>query len=418
MRVPRNWWKSLSLVLTVVMLLWTATPAALAAQNDVLYQRCVEQQDDVLVELETYVNIDSGSTYEAGLKQYQGLLIERLKQLGAEVTYQEVKKPQAGYNIQATFTGTGKGTILILAHADTVYAPGTAAKRPFKMDDKRAYGPGVSDEKGGLTLALNALQMLKDMNFTDYGKITFLINPDEEKSSLESRDLIMQVAKAHKYTLCVEPGIPGDAVMNWRKGIGRLTMEVFGKNAHAGIEPQNGRNATVEMAHQILQLLNLDNTKKMTTVNWTLVDKTKTPVNVIPDYAWAQADVRVVYPEEYDRVMKNVARISQKKLVPDTKVQFSLFRGRPPFAKNDATDALVSHMQGIYKEIGMNLKIEGSGGGSDANYAAIVGSIAVDGLGIVGGNDHSPNEYIELNSITPRLYLLTRTLMDLGSGAI
>lgn len=401
-----------------LMLLAVFSAGAMAAPDANLYQKSEEHKAAILTDLENFVNIDSGSTYEPGLQKFQGLLIERLKELGAEVEFTPVNKPQAGYNIKATFRGTGKGSVLILAHADTVFAAGTAEKRPFKTDGARAYGPGVSDEKGGLTLALHALSILKESGFQDYDRITFLINPDEERSSLESRDLIMQTAKEHKYTLSVEPGIPGDIVMNWRKGIGRLTMTVTGRNAHAGIEPEKGRNATVELAHQILQLSKLGDPAKMTTVNWTLLDKTKTPVNVIPDSAWAQADVRVLYPEEFDRVLKDAKKIAENKLIPDTKVDFDFFKGRPPFAKNDKTEKLVARLQNIYNtELGLKLGIEGSGGGSDANYAAIVGSIAVDGLGIVGGNDHTPDEFIELGSITPRLYLLTRILMDIGSGA-
>lgn len=410
--------RTLSTVIVALMLLTVFSTGAMAAPDAALYQKAEEHKSAVLTDLENYVNIDSGSGNEAGLKKYQGLLIDRLKELGAEVEYTPVNKPQAGYNITATFRGTGKGTVLLLAHADTVYAAGTAEKRPFSTDGVRAFGPGVSDEKGGLTLALHALAILKETGFQDYDRITFLINPDEEKSSLESRELIMQTAKEHKYSISVEPGIPGDAVMNWRKGIGRLTMTVTGRNAHAGIEPEKGRNATVELANQILQLSQLGNPAKMTTVNWTLLDKTKTPVNVIPDSAWAQADVRVLYPEEFDRVLADAKKIAEKHLIPDTKVSFDFFKGRPPFAKNDKTDKLVARLQGIYKtDLGLKLGIEGSGGGSDANYAAIVGSIAVDGLGIVGGNDHTPDEFIELGSITPRLYLLTKILMDIGSGA-
>ena len=410
--------QALSSFIVAMVLLAVFSTGAMAAPDATLYQKSEEHKPNLLTDLESFVNIDSGSGYEAGLQKFQGLLIDRLKELGAEVEYTPVNKPQAGYNIKATFRGTGKGTALILAHADTVFSAGTAEKRPFRTDGAKAYGPGVSDEKGGLTLALHALSILKETGFQDYDRITFLINPDEEKSSLESRDLIMQTAKDHKYTLCVEPGIPGDAVMNWRKGIGRLTMMVTGRNAHAGIEPEKGRNATVELANQILQLSNLGNPAKMTTVNWTLLDKTKTPVNVIPDSAWAQADVRVLYPEEFDRVLKDAKKIAEKHLIPDTKVEFDFFKGRPPFAKNDKTEKLVARLQNIYNtELGLKLGIEGSGGGSDANYAAIVGSIAVDGLGIVGGNDHTPDEYIELGSITPRLYMLTRILMDIGSGA-
>lgn len=410
--------RTISTTLVAFMLLAVLSSAALAAPDAALYQKCEEHKASLLTDLETYVNIDSGSTYEPGLKKFQGLLIERLKELGAEVEYTPVNKPQAGYNIKATFRGTGKGSVLLLAHADTVWAAGTVEKRPFSMDATKAYGPGVSDEKGGLTLALHALAILKENNFQDYDKITFLINPDEERSSLESRDLIMQVAKEHKYAISVEPGIPGDYVMNWRKGIGRLTMTVTGRNAHAGIEPEKGRNATVELANQILQLSKLSDPVKMTTVNWTLLDKTKTPVNVIPDFAWAQADVRVLYPEEFDRVLKDAKKIAETRLIPETKVEFDFFKGRPPFAKNDKTDKMVSRLQAIYSnELGLKLGVQGSGGGSDANYAAIVGAIAVDGLGIVGGNDHTPDEFIELGSITPRLYLLTRILMDIGSGA-
>lgn len=408
----------LATILTFAFLVAFSVPA-LAAPDAALYQKVSEQKDALLTDLEAFVNIDSGSTYEPGLQKFQTLLIERLKELGAEVEVYPVNKPQAGYNIVATFRGTGKGSMLLLAHADTVWAAGAAEKRPFRMDGNRAYGPGVSDDKSGLAMALHALTILRDLGFKDYDKITLLINPDEERSSLESRDLIMEKAKEHKYAIGLEPGIPGDAVMNWRKGIGRLTMEVSGRNAHAGIEPEKGRNATVELAHQILQLANLGDAKKMTTVNWTLLDKTKTPVNVIPDYAWAQADIRVLYPEEFTRIVKDAEQIAKKQLVPDTKVKFDLFKGRPPFAKNDKTDALVGHLKQIYNnELGLTLSVEGSGGGSDANYAAIVGAIAIDGMSMVGGGDHTPEEYVELGSIVPRLYLLTRMMMDIGSGKL
>jgi glutamate carboxypeptidase len=171
------------------------------------------------------------------------------------------------------------------------------------------------------------------------------------------------------------------------------------------------------MAHQIVQLSALGNDEKMTTINWTVLEKTNTALNVIPDLAKAQADVRVLYPEEYDRVFKEAEKLSAKHLVPDTTVKLDLVKGRPPFANNERTDKLTGYLQQIYSsELGLPLAIEGSGGGSDANYAAMAGSIAVDGLGIVGGNDHSPDEFIELNSIVPRLYLLTKIIMDIGAG--
>ncbi len=404
---------------TLALTIFLFISLAAAAPNAVLLQKSKDSKEAIIKDLETFVNIDTGTGYEEGLKKYQGILIERLKAMGAEVKATEVDKPVAGYNIIATFTGTGKGSILLLAHADTVWGVGEVAKRPFRIEGDKAFGPGVSDDKGGLVLVLYALQLIKDMDYKDFAKITFLNNPDEEKGSRKSRDLIMQLAKEHTYTLGMEPGIPGDKVMNWRKGIGTLNMEVTGRNAHAGIEPGKGRNATLELAHQIVQLSELGNEAKMTSVNWTVLDKTNTALNVIPDLAKAQADVRVLFPEEYDRVMKEAEKLSAKNLVPDTKVKLELVKGRPPFAKNEGTDKLTGYLQKIYSsELELPLAIEGSGGGSDANYAAMAGSIAVDGLGIVGGNDHSPDEFIELNSIVPRLYLLTRIIMDIGAGRI
>jgi len=298
---------------------------------------------------------------------------------------------------------------------DTVFGPGTAAARPFRIDGNRAYGPGVSDEKGGIVLGLQAIKLLKDLGYENYAKITWLLNPDEEKGSFGSRDLIKKTAAEHDYTLCLEPGVPGDAINPWRKGIGYYILTVKGRSAHAGIEPEAGRNAAMEAAFQILQLANLGDPKKMTTLNWTLI-KSGDRTNVIPDLAIAQADVRVLYADEYDRLEKDINRIIQKKLIPDTTVTLEARKGRPPFAKNAKSDALAAKLQGIYAELDMKLGSVGSGGGSDANYAASIGATAIDGLGIVGGGDHTPEEYIELNSIVPRLYLLTRTLMDLGAG--
>lgn len=159
--------RAIPIVIAAFMFLAVLAPGvmAAAAPDATILQKCEEHKAALLTDLETFVNIDSGSTYAPGLEKYQGLLIERLKELGAEVEYTPVNKPQAGYNIKATFRGTGKGSVLLLAHADTVYAAGTAEKRPFSTDGVKAFGPGVSDEKGGLTFALHALSILKETDF-------------------------------------------------------------------------------------------------------------------------------------------------------------------------------------------------------------------------------------------------------------
>lgn len=397
-----------------VFLAITSITVFAAPQQDV-YDRSVAEKTAVIADLETMVNIDSGTGDEQGALKMGDFLIPKLQELGAKIELIPAKAPGGGNHIIATLEGNGKGDIMMMAHLDTVFNKGEAIKRPFKIDGNKAYGPGVSDMKGGLSLALHSLKLLKDMNYTNYHKLTLVIVTEEEKGSANSKELTMKLAKEHKYAIGLEPGIPGDAVMNFRKGIGYYSFEVKGVPAHAGIRPQDGRNAAVEMCYQVMQMRNLGNPAKDTTVNWTIL-KSGEKSNIIPDYAYAQADVRVLYMDEYDRIEKDMLKITQNKLIPDTTIKVNPKRGRPPFAKSMASDAFAQKFVDIYKELGMTLKVEGSGGGSDAGFTSVAGAISIDGLGIVGGCDHTPDEYIELNSVSPRLYLLTRMLMDLGAG--
>jgi glutamate carboxypeptidase len=257
--------------------------------------------------------------------------------------------------------------------------------------------------------------MLQDLNFKSYGKITLLLNTNEETGSVGTRALIEKLAKEHDVTLNLEPGRPADGLVIWRKGSGVVKVEVKGKSSHAGVAPDSGRNAAMELAYQILQLSNLANRDKGTTVNFTKLnagDRT----NVIPDHAVAEGDVRAVVPEEFDRVERELAIMSQKKLIPDTEVKTSLTRLFPPMPQTPPTDMLSNTAQQIYGELGKKLTLEGSGGAADSSFSAGVGIPTIDGLAIVGGQAHTAEEYIEVESIAPRLYLLTRMLMELGPG--
>ena len=386
-----------------------------AAPNQELYNKAKDAQTEVLKNIETVVNIESPTGYEKGLTEMGNFMVQQLEELGANVETVPAKGSAVGFNIIATLEGTGTGNTLLLAHMDTVHKIGSVGERPFRLEDGKAYGPGISDDKGGLILGLQALKLIKEMNYTNYGKITYLINCDEEKGSFGSRDLIMETAKEHQYAIGLEPGIPGDEIMSWRKGIGYYVVEVKGQSAHAGIEPEKGRNAVMELAHQVLQLSKLGDATKMTSINFTIFQAGGVS-NIIPDYAKAQADVRVLYPEEYNRLEKSMNEVAKNKLIPGTEVKVIATKGRPPFPKSPQSEAFADKFAAIYKELDLKLNIVGSGGGSDANYAASVGTAAVDGLGIVGGGDHTPQEYIEIESIPSRLYLLTKMLMDLGTS--
>ena len=372
-----------------------------------------QYQGDALKLLERLVNIDSGSGYEAGLDQVSDIAIAELKKLGASI--EKVPNGTAGgSHVLATLKGTGKARILLMAHMDTVFKEGTAAERPFRIQDGRAYGPGVMDDKGGIVAGIYALKVLDNLKFKDYAQITFLLDASEETGSEIATELIKKTAKAHDVTLNLEPGRPADGLVVWRKGSATALVEVKGKAAHAGVAPELGRNAAMEAAHQILQLGKLGDEAKKTTINFTVL-KAGDRTNVIPDQATAKADVRAAVPEEFDRIEQDLVRVSANKLIADTEVKTSLQRGLPPMPQTEKSDALVAMAQGIYGELGRKLTIEGSGGAADSSLSAGVGTPTLDGFGIVGGNIHTPEEYAEVESVAPRIYLLARMIMELSA---
>lgn len=404
-----------SLALVAVLCLWLVQMNAVASAPDrSVYDLAQKAREEWLKTLETLVNIDSGTGDRQGIMKVEDIAIEQLKSVGAEV--KTINTPRAGRNILATVRGTGKGNILLLAHSDTVFPAGTAAKHPFKIVGSKAYGPGVMDDKGGILLGIEALRIIKTLKFQDFDTIGFSITPDEEKGSLASREFIKETAKKYDFALVLEFGSPEDKVTSWRKGIGYYGLEVKGRAAHAGAEPERGCNALLEAAHQILQLRNLNDSKKQTTVNFT-VFQAGDRRNVIPDFAKVQADVRVLEAPEYVRLEKDFERLSKNKLLPCTEIKVISERGRPPFPPNPQTDALVKKAQAIYRTIGFQLGVEGSGGGTDGNYTASVGTATLDALGPVGGGAHGTDEYIDLDRIAPRIYLLTKLLMDLGASS-
>jgi glutamate carboxypeptidase len=373
-----------------------------------------QQKEEALKLLERMVNIDSGSANTEGLDKVRAMAVEELRKLGARIETFPAE-PHPGTNVVATLTGQGKKKILILAHIDTVFKEGTAAAKPFYIKDGRAYGPGVMDNKGGVVAGLQALKILQKIGFKDYGQITFLIDTNEEVGSVGTSALIERVAKQHDVALNLEPGRPADGLVVERKGSATALIEVTGLASHAGVAPDAGRNAAMEVAHQVLQLSKTGDAAKKTTVNFTVL-AANGPTNVIPASASAKGDVRAATPEELDRVEKDLLRISQNKLIPDTEVRVRLIRGLPPMPRSRASDKLVAMAEGIYGEIGKKLTIESSGGAADASLVAGVGVPVLDGFGIVGGGIHTPEEYAEVESVVPRLYLLSRMLMDLSAN--
>lgn len=303
----------------------------------------------------------------------------------------------------------------MIAHIDTVYPAGTAAQRPFRVDGGRAYGPGVSDEKGGVVTAVEALRILHDAGYRSFARITLLIETSEERGSPGTRKLIDRLVREHDVELNMEPGDAPDVITVWRKGSATYRIAVKGRSAHAGVAPQDGRNAAVELIHQLQGVEALPHAGEGMTANPTVL-RAGERNNVIPDYAEAQVNVRVRRPEQFAEVQSKLEQNARTVVVPDTSVTVSTEPAFPPLTDNAATQALAARAKAIYARIGRTLGTGGNGGASESALASAAGTPALDGLGAVGGGFHSPAEWLDVGSITPRIYLTARLLMELGAN--
>ncbi|HYV65617.1 MAG TPA: glutamate carboxypeptidase [Myxococcales bacterium] len=385
-----------------------------------------EEKPAVLETLRQLVNIESASRDSEGLDRIAELIRGRLVALGGTV---EIVEPGAdavrlfdtpariGKAVVARFDGSGGPTVMLLAHMDTVYARGTLARRPFRIEGSRAYGPGVADEKGGVALALHTVAVLGKLGFRGYRKLTVVVNGDEELSTPGARGLITRLASQHDVVLSFEPSpAPRDELALATNGIAAATMTVRGRAAHAGVNPEDGRNALLELAHQLLATRSLGDASRGIKFNWT-VAQAGTTRNVIPDAASANADVRVRRAADFDAIEKAFREaIARDHLIPETTVEASFERRRPPLEAMERSRALAKKAQAIYGELGRTLGLDesGRGAGTDAAFASLSGKPAVvENCGLLGFNYHTPEaEFVDLDSIEPRLYLSARLVME------
>jgi glutamate carboxypeptidase len=402
-------------VVAAVLLVCSAGAEASPHRNDRVYEAAAANRTGALGLLQQIVDIDSGTGDVAGGAKVEALLADHLKALGADVRTEPAEAPGLPDNLVAVFHGAGKGRILIIAHIDTVFGAGTVAGRPFRIDHERGYGPGVGDEKGGVVNAITALKILRDLGFKNYATITLLLDDSEERGSPGSRKLITTLAKQHDVEFNMEPGDPPDALTVWRKGSAGIRIQVKGRAAHAGMAPQDGRNAAVELVHQLAALEGaFPHSGDGTTVNLTVL-KSGERQNIIPDFAEATLNVRYRKPQDFEAVLARVEAGAGNTLVAETHVTVLHDPSFPPLTENAQIDALAGRARAIYAEIGKSVALSGNGGASESALAMAEGTPALDGLGYVGGDFHTDHEWIDLNSVVPRLYLFTRLLMETGA---
>lgn len=398
--------------LFVVLTISSTVPANTRADTRILTaaKTCEPKARALLQQL---VQIDSGTDDVAGVAAMGAVLKTELESLGANVERVPAATPTVGDNVVATLTGRGKGRILLIAHMDTVFPRGTAAQRRYTVVGEHGIGPGAGDDKAGIVSAVCALRVLHEISYRDYARITLILNSNEETGSVGTRDLIRANARESDVVINLERGVPPDGLEVSRKGSAVITVEIIGRAAHSGLEPGKGRNAVIEASHQALQLGSLADSAKETTVNVTMIQGGNA-INVIPDHAVIKADVRAFTPEEFDRVETGLRTLAGNTIVSEVQVRASMTRNFPPWPPAASTDALLKRAQKLYAEIGGTLAGVPVGSSADVAFAAETGTPSIDGVAILGGGAHGVDDYADLSSIVPRVYLLTRMLMDLG----
>ena len=422
------------IVFGIAIAMWMAA-SALAAPDARVAELAAGQKQPLIDTLRELVSIESGSRDLEGLDRIADLIADRLRALGGQVeliepgsaaapeVYRMGDTPERiGKMVRAEFKGTGTKKILLLAHMDTVYRLGMLERHPFRIEGDRAYGLGIADNKQGIAVILHTLALLKRLDFSEYGTLTVLINGDEEISSPGSRALITKLGGEHDAVLSHE-GAPAsdDKLSLATAGIASITLRVQGRAAHAGSAPERGVNAFYEMAHQVLQMRDLSDPATGLKLNWTMAQAGSSR-NVIPAQAIATADVRVTRTADYDRVEAQVRQRVAKQLIPEAKVELHFERRRPPLEARPASLALAKHAQAVYRELGRSLGIDDkvAGGGTDAAFAGLATQApVVERFGLQGFGAHSMDaEYVRIDSIEPRLYLVTRMVMDISRGKV
>jgi glutamate carboxypeptidase len=405
---------------------------ALSAPDVPVMSAVKKETAPYLETLKSLVSIESGSGDREGLDKISSLIADKLKDLGGKVefiepgpdTYRMFDTPvKPGRMVHAQFKGSGTKKILLIAHMDTVYLRGMLADQPFRIDGNRAYGLGIADDKQGIAMILHTLAVLKANNFKDYGLVTVLINGDEEISSPAARFTLTKLGAEHDVTFSCEASLASsDRISLVTAGIGAVTLNVTGKASHAGSAPEQGRNALYELSHQVLQMRDLSDPATGVKFNWT-VAQAGTNRNVIPAKATANADIRVLKVEDFNSIEPKVAARITNKLIPDTKVEFNFERRRPPLQARPAGVAVANYAKKLYQQdLGLELSFttQAEGGGTDAAFAGLNTQNAVlERFGARGFGAHTNDaEYILIDSIEPRMYLLSKMIMDISKGKL
>lgn len=361
-----------------------------------------------------FVRAESPTDIKTAVDRFGRLLATEWRRRGARVTV--IPQRLAGDHLQVVWPAPSatqsRRDILVLGHMDTVYDLGTLRAMPFRQARGRAFGPGVFDMKGGLVIALFAVEGLRKAGWRPSRRLVFLWTSDEETGSASSRALIEKAARRSDAVLVLEPAAGLDGRLKTRrKGVGTAELIITGRAAHAGLDPQNGINAVHEMALQAALIAKLTDLRCGITVSPTLATG-GTRSNVIPASARLTIDLRAERQADMRQVERQLK--SLRPILPGAKLELRGGFSRPPLERH-ASESLFVRAQQAARILGLSLREASAGGGSDGNFTAALGVPTLDGLGAVGEAPHSPAENIIVNALPERAALLAVLLASLAS---
>ena len=352
--------------------------------------------DLMLADLERLVRCESPSSDLDAVHRCADLLVEiGHDRLGATAT-----RTVVGGRPVVQF-GPAEPAVLLLGHLDTVHPLGTLMTTPYRVADGRAHGPGVLDMKGGLVQALHAIP-----NARHGHDVGLLVTSDEELGSPDSRPFIEEAAKRAGAVLVLESS-RGGRLKSARKGVSQYDLQVTGRAAHAGLDPDRGANACLGLAHAVLAIADLADAGRGTTVTPT-VASAGTTANTVPDRAAVLVDVRAASVAEQERVDDGMRALTSALAGVSLDLRGGI--NRPPLAPQ-ASERLLGIAQEVAAELGWPA-LEGAhvGGGSDGNFTAALGIETLDGLGAVGDGEHTVTEWADVAALAERTELLSRLI--------
>jgi glutamate carboxypeptidase len=369
------------------------------------------QRSAMLTLLETLVNTDGGSYDKAGVDAVGGHIRKFLGEQG--IASELTPDSTFGDAISATVGNSGGSNrpILLMGHRDTVFPKGEPTRRPFKIENGRAYGPGVSDMKSGLVMNCFILAALKKFGGAP-APVTALFTGDEEIGSPFSRAVIEQFARPARAVFNSEPGRGAGAVVTGRKGGVFMRFEITGKAAHSGANFEQGISAIGELAHKTLALHALSDPANGITLNVGVVSGGQT-VNTVAPWAKGEVDLRFITPEQRAATMAQVEAIMAKSFIPGTSAKLEVTGEFLPLVETPDGKALYQHYAAGLQELGNEPKTIFTGGCADSGFAAATGAPTLCGLGPVGGKGHTPEEFVEVDTLVPRAQALALAILRL-----